>query len=157
MIVTRSTPQQCFAATMAAILFFVLSGTMPAYPAEPQPGGTLQIVISNVRSSRGHVHVSICPQALFLGENCPYEAIASATQSETIVIIGGVPAGTYAAQVYFDENDNDKLDRTLIGIPEEGVGFSNGPSFLFRAPSFAETAFRFNGVSGSIHARLRYY
>jgi len=119
--------------------------------------GTLQIIVSNVRAGHGHVHVAICPQAIFLKDECADRAIVPATLGETLVVIGDLAAGTYAAQVYFDENDNGDLDRSLLGIPEEGVGFSNDPSFIFRAPRFAETAFRFDGVSGSIRVRLRYY
>ncbi|HEY4263768.1 MAG TPA: DUF2141 domain-containing protein [Micropepsaceae bacterium] len=141
----------------AVILLSALCATMPASGAEPTQAGMLRIAVSNVRVGRGHLHVAICPQALYLGDGCAYKIIVPARQGETVAMIGDVPAGTYAAQVYFDENDNDTLDRSLIGIPEEGVGFSNDPSFLFRAPSFAETAFRFDGMTGSINVRLRYY
>ena len=130
---------------------------MPANGAQPEGAAGLQIRVLNVRVARGHVHVAICPQSLFLKEECVYKAIVPAKEGETIAVIDGLPAGIYAAQVYFDENGNDELDRNFIGIPREGVGFSNDPSFTFRAPSFAETAFRFDGVSGSIRVRLRYY
>jgi uncharacterized protein (DUF2141 family) len=103
------------------------------------------------------VHVAVCPQAVFLKDACIYKAIVPAKQGETIAVIAGMPAGTYAAQVYFDENDNDDLDRNFIGIPREGVGFSNNPSFTFHAPSFADSAFTYDGVSGAISVRLRYY
>jgi uncharacterized protein (DUF2141 family) len=146
--------------TAIAVLALFLSGAsaaMPAHGAQPEGAAGLQIRVSNVRVARGHVHVAICPQSLFLKEECVYKAIVPAKEGETIAVIDGLPAGIYAAQVYFDENGNDELDRNFIGIPREGVGFSNDPSFTFRAPSFAETAFRFDGVSGSIRVRLRYY
>ncbi len=119
--------------------------------------GTLRIVVSNVRVGQGHVHMAICPQSLFLKDNCPYKATVPARQGETEVVIDGIPAGTYSAQAYLDENDNDRLDRTLLGIPEEGVGFSGDPSYTVSPPDFQETAFTFDGVSGSITFRLRYY
>jgi uncharacterized protein (DUF2141 family) len=150
MIIARST-------FSAAILVSAISAALPGHGAEPQQTGMLQVNVSNVRSSRGHVHVAICPQALFLKDECIYKAIVPAKQGQTVAVVSGLPAGTYAAQVYFDENDNDTLDRTWIGIPEEGVGFSNNPSFMFRAPTFPETALRFDGMSGSIGVRLRYY
>jgi uncharacterized protein (DUF2141 family) len=124
---------------------------------EAQEAGTLRIVVTGVRVGRGHVHVAVCPQAVFLKDACVYKAIVPAKQGETIATIAGLPPGTYAAQVYFDENDNDELDRNFIGIPREGVGFSNNPSFTFHAPSFADTAFAYDGVSGAISVRLRYY
>jgi outer membrane protein len=33
--------------------------------------------------------------------------------------------GSYALIVFWDENNNDKLDRTFIGIPKEPIAFSN--------------------------------
>lgn len=51
-----------------------------------------------------------------------------------------IPAGEYALMVYYDENDNFKIDKNFIGIPTEPLGFSNnyrpkGP------PSYARAAF----------------
>ena len=39
-------------------------------------------------------------------------------------IVPNVPPGTYAAQAFHDEDDNGKLDRTLLGLPKEAMGFS---------------------------------
>lgn len=49
-----------------------------------------------------------------------------------------IPAGEYALLVYFDENDNNKMDKNFIGIPTEPLGFSNnyqpkGPPSYSRA------------------------
>lgn len=141
----------------AVFLLTTLRATMAVSAAQPERGGVLRITVSNVRSGHGHVHVTICPQSHYLKDDCAYEAVAPAMQGETVAVLNGLPAGTYAAQVYFDENDNDKIDRTWIGIPEEGVGFSHDPTISFHAPSFAETSFAFDGVAGSIAVRLRYF
>lgn len=47
-----------------------------------------------------------------------------------------VPPGRYAIVVIHDENENQKLDRNLLGIPKEGFGFSNNPRVVFSAPSW---------------------
>ena len=39
--------------------------------------------------------------------------------------IQDIPPGEYALLVYFDENNNERLDRNFIGIPNEPLGFSN--------------------------------
>ena len=39
--------------------------------------------------------------------------------------IEGVPPGEYALLVYYDENENGRIDRNFIGIPKEPLGFSN--------------------------------
>jgi uncharacterized protein (DUF2141 family) len=47
-----------------------------------------------------------------------------------------VPPGRYAMVVIHDENENQKLDRNIFGIPKEGFGFSNNPRIRFSAPSW---------------------
>ena len=44
--------------------------------------------------------------------------------------------GVYALALYHDENANQKFDRTGIGFPAEGYGFSNNPATLAGLPSF---------------------
>ncbi|MDY6857535.1 MAG: MipA/OmpV family protein [Thermodesulfobacteriota bacterium] len=57
-----------------------------------------------------------------------------------IYLLEDVPHGEYALIVYYDENDNDLIDKNFIGIPKEPIGFSNryepkGP------PSYSRAAF----------------
>jgi uncharacterized protein (DUF2141 family) len=44
--------------------------------------------------------------------------------------------GIYAVATYHDENDNHHFDRTLLGLPAEGYGFSNNVTPAFGLPSF---------------------
>lgn len=55
-------------------------------------------------------------------------------------LIENIEPGEYALLVYYDENNNDRIDKNFIGIPKEPLGFSNryrpkGP------PSFKRAAF----------------
>ena len=69
--------------------------------------------------------------------------------------IKDVAPGTYALLVYYDENNNDRLDRNFIGIPKEPIGFSNryepkGP------PGFDRAAFVLaKGESRHFDVKLR--
>ena len=48
-----------------------------------------------------------------------------------------IPApGVYAIAIYHDENSSQTFDRTGLGLPAEGYGFSNNPSTLAGLPSF---------------------
>jgi len=57
----------------------------------------------------------------------------------------GVPAGDYAVTLFHDENKNGKFDSNFIGYPLEGYGFSNNVAPKFKAPSFDETKFHYDG------------
>ena len=104
------------------------------------PAGILQVEVSNVRGTTGTVHVDICTRAQFL-KDCPRSADSAAVVGTTRVTLAGLPAGRYAAQVFYDENGNHKIDRALFGIPKEGVGFSNDAKIRMSPPKWEE-AFR---------------
>jgi len=57
----------------------------------------------------------------------------------------GVPVGDYAVTLFHDENKNGKFDSNFIGYPLEGYGFSNNVAPQFKAPSFDETKFHYDG------------
>mgnify|MGYP001820517270 FL=1 len=69
--------------------------------------------------------------------------------------IRDITPGEYALLVYFDENNNDRLDRNFIGIPNEPLGFANryqpkGP------PGYQRAAFTLGkGESRTIEVTLR--
>ena len=123
--------------------------------AAPAPG-VLRIDVSNVRGHTGTVHVDICTQAQFL-KDCPRSADAPAVVGVTHVTVTGLPPGRYAAQVFYDENGNHKVDRALFGIPKEGVGFSNDAKIRFSPPKWEEAMFDYDGGPQTIKLRLRYF
>ncbi|CAN5306724.1 DUF2141 domain-containing protein [soil metagenome] len=135
--------------------FGILLSCIAADPAGAQ--GVLTIDVGNVRAAKGIVHVDVCPEALFLKEDCPWSGNAPARIGTTRVSVSGVPAGRYAAQAFFDENGNGKVDQMLFGIPKEGVGFSNDAKIVFSPPKFAAAAIAFDGKEQTIHLNLRYF
>ena len=69
--------------------------------------------------------------------------------------IQDIPPGEYALLVYFDENNNDRLDRNFIGIPNEPLGFANGYQPK-GPPSYQRAAFILSkGESRTIDITLR--
>lgn len=125
--------------------------------AAPAPMGTLTVQISNVRNSTGTIHVDICAQDQFLGDNCPYVGDAPAHAGVTTVVVHNLPAGRYAAQIFHDENRNKKVDRALFGIPKEGVGFSNDARISLGPPKWDDAKFTFNGEAQTIGLKTRYF
>lgn len=52
-----------------------------------------------------------------------------------------IDAGNYAVLISHDINDNGKLDRNFIGIPNEPWGVSNNVRPSFRGPKYPEAKF----------------
>ena len=135
----------------------LLIGSVGLTAAAPVPTGTLNLQISNVRNANGSVHVDICPQKEFLGDNCVYVGDAQARAGVVTVTVHNLPAGQYAAQIFHDENRNKKVDRALFGIPKEGVGFSNDARISLGPPKWADAKFDFNGQLQTITLKMRYF
>ncbi len=134
-----------------------LLAAVMAQPARAEPGVAVQVTVTNVRSGRGLVRVAICPRGSFLAPTCPWHAFAPARQGAVTVTVSDVPPGTYAAQAYQDETEINRIPRSLFGIPQVGIGFSNDAPFRFGPPTFADAAFRLTEAGGAISLRLRYF
>jgi len=117
---------------------------------------SLEVVVAGVRNDRGDVRVAVCAQADFLKETCPYVARVPARAGEVSVRLE-VPPGVWAAQAFHDENRNGVIDRNLLGIPKEGLGFSNDAPFRFGPPAFADAAVQVVAPGGRIRLTLRYF
>lgn len=118
---------------------------------------TVTVEVGNVRSARGHVRVAICRRETFLKPHCPWQGAAPAQAGTTAVIVSGVPPGTYAAEAYQDEDDSGTLRRTFLGLPAEGMGFSNDARMMFGPPRFDDASFSVGEGPTGIRLRLRYY
>lgn len=116
---------------------------------------TLQIAVTGVRNAKGFVHVDICRQAEFL-KSCPVQTKAVAVPGTTVVTVANLSPGTYAAQVFHDENNNTKVDRALFGIPKEGVGFSNDAPIRLAPPKWGDAHFELTDDK-AITLKLRYF
>ena len=117
---------------------------------------TLQVVVDNVRNATGNVRVAVCSQGRFLGTSCEYVAQLPARPGRVVVPVD-VPPGTWAVQAYHDENANEQVDRNLLGIPTEGLGFSNDARFRFGPPRWSDAQFRLGPNGGQVSAPLHYF
>lgn len=125
-----------------------------AVPA-PSQAAAIDVAVTNVTSTKGRIHVDICPQEKFLKEDCPWSAEAPATIGTTVVTVPDVPPGRYAAQVFHDRNGNGKVDRALFGIPTEPLGFSRDAPVHMGPPKFADAAFDHGSERQRITLALR--
>lgn len=116
-------------------------------------GAPIEIAVTGVTSSQGRVHVDICTEAQFL-HDCPLSGEAPAHAGTTIVTVANVPPGRYAAQGFHDRNGNGKVDRNLLGIPREDIGFSNDAPVHMAPPKFKDAAFEHGATPQRIGFRV---
>ena len=147
---------QPFSSLPRAAKLLIVSLPVFALTAGQGSSGQLHIAVDNVRDRAGRVHVDLCTQAQYL-KDCPISGEAPARLGQTIVTVSGLKPGRYAAEVYYDQNGNNKLDRAVFGVPKEGVGFSNDAKIKLAAPKWEEAVFDYDGQEKTIRLKLRYF
>lgn len=68
-----------------------------------------------------------------------------------------LPYGSYAVSVLHDEDMNNKLELSFLGIPKEGCAVSNNPRIFFGPPSFEDSKFEIQSDTKTIEIRLKYF
>lgn len=118
----------------------------------------IPVNVTNLRSADGFVTLTVYPDDpnRFLSSGGKLSRVrVQAVKPVTTVCLAVPGAGTYAIAVYHDENGNRKFDRTLLGLPAEGYGFSRNPAGLIAPPSFDKVSFQ-TPVSEPLTIRLTY-
>lgn len=115
------------------------------------------VTITNVHNAKGHVLVALCTRADFLRPHCSWKASVPAGIGQVVAMIEGVPPGVYAAQAFHDEDDNGKLDRTILGLPREAMGFSRDAPMRMGPPRFDAASFELGVDDKAISFSLRYF
>jgi len=136
---------------------------MAAVPAMPMEMANVAVanvtvVVENLRSDRGEVRLALWSSAE--GFTQPEDAVAETGQAakagQVTFTFAGLPPGRYAIASFHDENGNGSFDRTFLGLPKEGLGFSNGAWIGFGPPSFDEAAVDVEEPDQVIVIKLRY-
>lgn len=126
-------------------------------PTTSAVAAELKVTLEQVASGAGHVLVAVCTPETFLRRGCPYTGRAPAVSGEAQVVVRSIDPGVYAVQAFHDENDNFELDRNFLGLPEEGMGFSNDAPMRFGPPSFQDAAIEIDADGAATRLRLRYF
>ena len=142
-----SLPRRTRAAALAvsALLAAALAATPAAAQAAPAgctgtPSATwINVVVDGVRSSRGLMAVTLYAdnsRKFLVKHGSVYVGRSPAQAGTTRTCIYLPQPGIWALALYHDENANQSFDRTGIGLPAEGYGFTNNPGTLAGLPSF---------------------
>jgi uncharacterized protein (DUF2141 family) len=127
-------------------------------PAQPKSIAGITVVVENLRSDKGEVRVAVWSDADGFTE--PEAAVAEtgkkARVGQVIFTFAELPPGRYAIASFHDENGNGEFDRTFLGLPNEGLGFSNDAWISLGPPAFDEAAVDVTTPSKLIVVKLRY-
>jgi uncharacterized protein (DUF2141 family) len=105
---------------------------------------SLQVEVTELRNNEGQVSMELLDK-----DN---EAVEGKTElikdNKCIITFNNLKDGSYAIRYFHDENSNKKLDKKFIGIPKEGIGFSNDAYGKFGPKDFKHWLFIVEGKTG---------
>ena len=161
-------PRRLSAAAIAcaATLTASFGPAAQAQPAAPPPGCTgtpsatwITVNAEGLRSSQGLLAITLYadnPSKFLVRHGSLYVGRVNATQGVTQGCIFVPRPGVYALALYHDENGNRKFDRTGIGFPAEGYGFSNNPATLAGLPSFRSVRLNIPRAGLTTRVQMKY-
>ncbi len=99
---------------------------------------TLEIQITELKNSAGKILLELLDE----NENSVTGVKKEIVDNKCIITIAGLFQGNYLFKYFHDENNNEEIDVSLIGIPKEGYGFSNNAKGTFGPPKLKKMVFK---------------
>jgi len=144
-----------FMKKMVSVLVMILAAIVLT---ADESTGDLTVVVNGLKIE-GTVYVSLFNQAdgyPTKAEKAYRKDMKKVASKQEKIVFKNLPYGTYAASVWHDENDNGKMETSLIGIPREGTGASNNAKGKMGPPKFADAAFKVDKKSNTITITVNY-
>jgi uncharacterized protein (DUF2141 family) len=126
------------------------------FASAPATAAELTVHLSEIRADGGVVKLALVDsQAAFDGKAPPLQATGAPPQGERASFtFKDLAPGSYAVMVTHDENGNGRMDSNMLGMPQEGYGFSNNPRVM-RKPTWDEARFEVLEAGTAIDIVLR--
>lgn len=121
--------------------------------------GRIIITFTNIRSDIGNIRVGLYDAPDQWTDHAKYHYVWSKgdlKDGKLTVEIKDLPRTTYAIAVLDDEDENEDMTYKL-GLPMEGWGMSNNPSFVrLKAPGFDEVTFELDSPAIRFEIQMNY-
>ena len=98
---------------------------------------SLEMEINNLQSNNGPLYIRILDE----NENPVIVGTSTVINYSARISFDSISPGKYAIQFFHDENENQKMDFSLIGIPKEKFGSSNNVKPILGPPKFEKMLF----------------
>jgi uncharacterized protein (DUF2141 family) len=112
--------------------------------------GKIVVKIEGFKNNNGVVHICIFDTSGRKDFPCPSHVVASKKiiigDLRALAVFDSIPYGQYAISMYHDEDGDGKLKTNILGMPVEGIGFSNNVRPKLGPPSFKDAAVILNSV-----------
>jgi uncharacterized protein (DUF2141 family) len=151
----------------AALALAACAALAPLTAAAEAPDGCigapsdtwLNVSTEGLRNGNGLLTIALYPDdsRRFLAKKGTiknHRVPATAPVTKACIFVPG--PGVYAIAVYHDADANRKLNRTRLGLPDEGFGFSNNPSTVAGLPAFKSVRLQVRKSGLTTHIKMKY-
>ncbi|PQJ78637.1 DUF2141 domain-containing protein [Polaribacter porphyrae] len=125
------------------ITVFLICGNLSLQAQEGKETYDLTIEISGMETDKGKVFIALYnSEKTFLKSSKTTKGTnAVVKDGKAIAYFKGLKKGDYAVSLFHDENDNNKMDTKIFGIPKEPYGFSNNATGFMGPPKYKDAKF----------------
>jgi uncharacterized protein (DUF2141 family) len=140
------------------VLFSALALASMVFAAGQASAARIVVTITGLKSNAGGIYVGLyaTPSKFLNGTQVDAMKKVKASTGTITVAFDNLAPGTYAVGAYHDENNNDHLDTSFIGLPTEGYALSNGVRAVTSKPTFHQAAFTVGSAGAAVSLPIRY-
>jgi uncharacterized protein (DUF2141 family) len=113
------------------------------------PEGTITVQVWNLQNDKGQVGCSLYSNKDGFptdSKKADARMMVKPAGTKATCVFKDVKPGTYAVSMMHDENEDEELETSFVGRPQEWWGVSNdAPSERFGPPKYENATFRFDG------------
>ena len=151
--------------SVAVLAVLSMNAASPVHAAEAATcaatatGPRLMVRITGALSTKGNLTITVYPDDAdrFLAKGGKLLRARVPVGMPLTEACFAVPsAGSYAIAVYHDANDDHDFNRTFVGMPAEGYGFSNNPVTKLGLPNFKDVRFAATAGDNPVYIKLSY-
>jgi len=149
---------------MFIVLLLPLWGCAPTPRIElsdlPGPRGELSVEVYGFRTLKGDVLLSLFREEIGFPEDTGLALVnlsQPVTSGRVRFELPPLPWGRYSYSILHDENNDGKMDQSLLGTPQEGYALSNGLEGHFGQPDAEAALFEIGPAPQHHELRIHYF
>jgi uncharacterized protein (DUF2141 family) len=107
--------------------------------------GILTVEVSGLKDATGNVYIAVYnSDSTWLSDTTVLSkklVISDALDGELVRTELQIPLGDYALSIFYDKDDDGRLDTNFVGMPKEPIALSNNAVAKFGPPKYADAVF----------------
>ncbi|WP_296819279.1 DUF2141 domain-containing protein [Brevundimonas sp.] len=118
--------------------------------------GDVTVTLDGVQARGGTVYVTLQTEGEFMQRAGLAQRVDSPQAGAVTVTFRDVPAGAYALSAFHDENGDQRMQASPIGVPTEGWAMSNADA-LRGPPTFDVVSIQIGEDGAALSETMRYW